>query len=796
MLQDYSNKWIHVLDHNCFIQMALELSKYFGKVTYSTFWEGDFPVSFDRLFGAGLENYWGKGQGVQRVDDFWAIRKKPDLYFSPDIYYAGICETLRDDLNKPVFSSFYGEELEIYREEAKKHYKSLGLPIIPYDIVYGFPDLRKYLKDHVGKNVFIKTDVRNRGDFETFNVVDYELSENYIDELEFKLGALKYTYKFLVEQALEGDEKNPVVEIGSDTFCIDGRFPENAMLGIEIKGNCYLGHWGKWSKFPPEATQFNIAMADTLKNYGYRNFISTEIRTRKEKGINVAYQNDLCCFDDKTEILTDSGWKLFKDLDKTEKVATLNTENKGIEYQKPTHYIAYDYLGKLINISSEKKIIECAVTPNHLVLRTDRHKKKLFKERADSLTDKGFIPRTGKWAGRDNGYFTLPAYHKEWNFGGRNGKMNFTKIKNEPEKKIAINDWFAFLAWYLSEGSMHDSQYGVNISQTKHKDIVRHVIRKIGFKMSENEAGFVISSVQLASYLHKYGLCSEKYIPDYVKESTPEQIRIFLDHYNLGDGSVHKGQKVYFTTSKKIADDLQELIFKVGKVANIFEKQTKGTICKINGKEYTRKYNALIIGESNKYFDFWFETQQKKAKYITKIDYDGKVYCVSVPNETVYVRKNGKPFWSSNCRLGHPPNELELLMISNLPDIISYGAQGELIEPIVDEKFGVQLNLHSTWAAKGTQVIKFPDKLKNNVRLRRLACIEDQFYVIPRGQGNTGIGCIVTKGKSFDDCIEKIKPIADEVKGDCLERPTTSFDTAAEEIDNLKKMGIDILNIG
>ena len=33
------------------------------------------------------------------------------------------------------------------------------------------------------------------------------------------------------------------------------------------------------------------------------------------------------CYDEETEILTDKGWKLFKDLDKTEKVATLNIEN-------------------------------------------------------------------------------------------------------------------------------------------------------------------------------------------------------------------------------------------------------------------------------------------------------------------------------------------------------------------------------------------------------------------------------------------------------------------------------------
>lgn len=792
MLRDYSNKWIHILDHNCFMQAGLTLAKYFGKVTYSTEWMGDFPVSSDRLFGAGLENYWGKGIGIQRIDDIWENPKGPDYYWAPDIYYAGICSALKNDYKKPVCASFYGDELELYREEAKKYYKTLGLPVIDYEVVYGFPALRKLLQGLKGKKVWVKTDGRNRGDFETFSVENYDLSENFLDELAFKLGAIKDTYKFLVEYSLDGDEKNPVVEVGSDTGFFAGQYWKTAMMGLEIKGEVYLGHWGQWSKFPKEVTEFNLAIAPTLANYGYANMCSTEIRITKERGENVAYMNDFC-FDDKTEILTDKGWKLFKDLDKTEAVATLNLNDRNIEYQKPTDYIINNYSGKLVNISSEKKIIECTVTPNHLILRTDRYKKVIFKERADSLTDKGFIPRTGTWIGNDSKFFELPVYHNEWDSGPHNSTH---RIKSLPSVKIKNEDWFAFLAWYLSEGSIGMEHYVVSIAQTKYKDIVRKVIEKIGFKYSENEYGFRIFSMQLAIYLHKYGLCNNKYVPNYVKTATSKQIRIFLDHYNLGDGSIHKNQKIYFTTSKQMADDLQELIFKVGSVADIFERQAKGTICKIRGKEYVRNYNAFIIGERNKYFDFWFETQARKDKYITEIPYHGKVYCVTVPNGIIYVRKNGKPFWSSNCgRLGHPPSELELLMITNLPDIITFGAEGEMIDPITRKKFGAQLNLHSSWAAKGTCKVIFPDKLRQNVMLRRLCGIGDDFYVIPRGTGNTGIGAIAIEGDSFDECIEQIKPIADQVKGDSLEKPITSFDSAQEEIDNLKKMGINIMDI-
>lgn len=44
------------------------------------------------------------------------------------------------------------------------------------------------------------------------------------------------------------------------------------------------------------------------------------------------------CYDDETKILTDEGWKLFSELNKGEKVATLNQESGEIEYQIPLEY--------------------------------------------------------------------------------------------------------------------------------------------------------------------------------------------------------------------------------------------------------------------------------------------------------------------------------------------------------------------------------------------------------------------------------------------------------------------------
>ena len=39
-------------------------------------------------------------------------------------------------------------------------------------------------------------------------------------------------------------------------------------------------------------------------------------------------------------------------------------------------------------------------------------------------------------------------------------------------------------------------------------------------------------------------------------------------------------------------------------------------------------------------------------------DYEGPVYCISVPNEVFYVRRDGKPVWTGNSRATGPVVQL------------------------------------------------------------------------------------------------------------------------------------------
>ncbi len=164
-----------------------------------------------------------------------------------------------------------------------EHMKKLGLYVTPYKVIVGIESLREYLKAH--DNVYVKCSIL-RGDFETFHALNYRFAEPKLDEIEYKLGAMKHIKEFIVEEAYD-----EAVETGCDLYTVDGKYPTATLAGIEVKDLGYIGKINKYENLSPKVTDFNTKMAETLEGYGYRGFFSTEVRVSKTKP---PYMLDFC----------------------------------------------------------------------------------------------------------------------------------------------------------------------------------------------------------------------------------------------------------------------------------------------------------------------------------------------------------------------------------------------------------------------------------------------------------------------------------------------------------------------
>lgn len=273
---DLSDKTACVYDRGSFMKLAERLGRDFKKVYYyNPCHKTTYPNFPDAQIGAGL-----KPENIEWVQDFEDV--EADLYCFPDSYDGALQEKLRKE-GKRVFGSGRCEELELLRCETLEYIASLGLPIPEYEEVTGLDDLREYLKEN--KDVYVKCD-RYRGSFETFHSVNYKLSEPLLDKLEHELGPAKNLICFSVFQPIDG------VEIAYDGYCIDGKYPNESLYGIEIKDMGYIGHVKDYNKLHPEILKINKAISETLAVNQYRNFISPEMRVNKK---GVGYIQDFCC---------------------------------------------------------------------------------------------------------------------------------------------------------------------------------------------------------------------------------------------------------------------------------------------------------------------------------------------------------------------------------------------------------------------------------------------------------------------------------------------------------------------
>lgn len=429
-------------------------------------------------------------------------------------------------------------------------------------------------------------------------------------------------------------------------------------------------------------------MADpSFSGYGYPE-ISMGVRLiqgfQNAIDLNISRFEKSCLSED-TEILTKEGWKKFDELNDTDVVLTMDMHTKESSYQKPTQIIWQDYEGDMYHIKSN--MIDYLVTPNHRVLFDYRPailttgKTDPSTEIASDLYDKikgvskssrnnYVVPSTSKWKG-------VEIQPKEFVFGRIliGGIQEYEKTKKIGAVPNTItmsgDDYCAFMGMYLSEGSTahqfrdgkSDTKEIVSIHQKRdskgwipYKEVLDRIFQKEVPFYDNVSPRFTVGCKNLAQYLVKFGKCADKYIPDEILNATPKQQKIFWDFYCLGDGTYDirkipsrstRAKGVYqriVTTSKKMADGLQELAQKMGYSARISTRTV----------EYWEKYKSTTtstgreIKAKRTQYHISLRTSHYNSFDMEKIYYKGKIGCVSVPNTIIYVRRNGIPGWTGN----------------------------------------------------------------------------------------------------------------------------------------------------
>jgi hypothetical protein len=212
---------------------------------------------------------------------------------------------------------------------------------------------------------------------------------------------------------------------------------------------------------------------------------------------------------------------------------------------------------------------------------------------------------------------------------------------------MPMDKWLAFLGIWLSDGGANQEgpSYHVKISQKKNKttDQVRELLSTLPFRFREGSGAFYCSDKQLCMYLRQFGEAPEKFVPDFVKLLSARQIGLFLDWFSKGDGTMMRnGYRIFYSSSQRLADDIQELLLKIGRVGTVKKRKGRGRVWIVDHWADASR-EQFEVHERVKKLNSWIDKRDTQI-----VDYDGRVYCATVENHIMYIRRNAKPLWCGN----------------------------------------------------------------------------------------------------------------------------------------------------
>lgn len=331
------------------------------------------------------------------------------------------------------------------------------------------------------------------------------------------------------------------------------------------------------------------------------------------------------CYSDDTEILTASGWRLFKDLTDTDSVAVWG-ENGNLAYEIPTERQAFDYAG---DMHTYEKDINFCVTPNHKMwvanqMSVIRNNNPEYKR--VTVTD---LPQVS-WVSTQT--------------------MSTAKDIEFPDSLIA---WYGF---WLAEGCKSQNyrgSYYAHVDQSLKKidrELMRMLWKAGHYSRYYNKDGMVRFSYGKKFYelVANQGTAGEKFIPLWLKNASARQLKLLIKWMIRGDGTDNGKMFCYNTISKQLADDFQEICLKAGYVSSISSQKERvsvlpsGRTC-LSKKIYRVSIRSGRSGQGGKGVPSTLS--QIRKDQITVAPYKGKVYCVTTNSGVVYTRRKGKGMW-------------------------------------------------------------------------------------------------------------------------------------------------------
>ena len=301
------------------------------------------------------------------------------------------------------------------------------------------------------------------------------------------------------------------------------------------------------------------------------------------------------------EVLTHDGWKSYSELSLKDRVATL--KDGRLVYDHPTKILYYpEHKGKIYHVVGD--MIDLKVTEEHRMW-VGKHGKFQLIPINELGTDQTTYKKDARWA--------CPDY-----------SINLTGIKGPHNMNALL---FIFGLWYRSGcTSIHSEDHYSTVIRACPIDVrpdLERAYKDSGYEYSEDHGDFTCQNNSLYRLLNKMN-DNEKGLPEWVWSLSAKQSGILLD-------ALLSAIEYPSSSNEQFSDDVMRLALHAGWSSNKTH---------IKGSEW---YINLVRVENS-----------PEASVVKITEEAVPVFCLQVPSEVFYVRRNGKGVWTGNSRARGP----------------------------------------------------------------------------------------------------------------------------------------------
>lgn len=305
------------------------------------------------------------------------------------------------------------------------------------------------------------------------------------------------------------------------------------------------------------------------------------------------------CYDDQTEVLTNRGFVLFSDLEKTDLVGSYQKDGS-IKFVHPLKYYNEYYDGDMLHFYNKQKHLDLMVTPNHRMVRKSHKVNDVQLIIADKIK-----------------YFD----NYNWIHAGELNTDNFV-VELTPEERINI----AFQAdgSFNTTGSKNKIRF--NFTKKRKVQTFRNLLNLSGFEYKETIEPARPQNTQFYVTLPNEAQKTLEWVFGKLDHIDANWAKSFIEEISNWDSCVRSNTRIKYDTTVRINAEVVQTIATLAGYRTCLSSY-EDTRKNIFSTVYTVNINK--INESN--------GQSVKKE---QVQYSGQVYCVQVDSGMLVVRRN------------------------------------------------------------------------------------------------------------------------------------------------------------